>query len=323
LINFENKTKAIKGKKNITDFLDDNVIPYIDNNDRKLIIYDKSYSSSSITLYSEEEVINIILTLKENKRAEDIRRSLLAEGYISPIAINNVSLSEKEQELSELVNELKADKAKLEKRLNEFENLIKDERAQMEEERKQRAEEKDLLEKTINGLQNTIDILKKSIDENNKQKEKKGFIRTIKKWWENKFGGDNEEEQVIEEEISKNNINEYPSPESNRIRPESNPETKNIGKFKPAEVSWMKLRKGINELVITVTEIENKDKQKYWIELHTMISNKFRNGANIPSSCKIHPYNKPSKINSYTTEELLFLTEYLKEIIEKSCVNND
>ena len=315
LKDFSNKTAATKKKDNIKLLLENNNIPYreIPNN---FIIFDKKYSNSSMTLYTEEEVVNIILTIQHNEIAQKIRNDLIQQGLIDLIPINNVTLTEKEKELT----------AKCE----ELEDTISD----LKHELKASIETTENLNNTIKSLNNTIKNLEKDkqsayekgIEEGKKQVKKertknlfnniKESVKRGKKWIENKLGGEKTQAE----------IKEYPNTDSNRIKPKSNPETEKIGRFIHTEESEddkkNRLRKEVGTLVHRVANLKSKQVKIIWKNLHCTISNEFRNGNYIGKSINPdNPNSKPSIINSYTLEELEFAIEYLTEIINKKAIS--
>lgn len=303
----QEKPVAIKTGTKIKQFLEENAIPYSEGSG-KLIIYDKSYSKSSITFYSEEEVITIVLTLQNNKITEHIRKELLKQGFIHIIPINNVTLTEKEKELT----------AKCE----ELEDTISDLKKELKASRKAT----ESLNSTIQNLEKEKqDAYKAGIEEGKKQAKKekgknlfnniKDSVKKAKKWIKNKRGGDKPQAE----------IKEYPNTNSNRIKPESNPETEKIGRFTNIEESEddkkNRLRKEVGILVHRVANLKSKQVKIIWNNLHYIISNKFRNGNYIGKSRNLNnPNLKPSVINSYTLEELEFAIEYLTEIINKKAI---
>ena len=310
--NLFDKTKkpgiALRSGDKIKEFLSNNAIPYNDDVPRKLIIYDKEYSKSSITFYSEEEVITIILALQNNRITEHVRKELLKQSLIHIIPINNVALTEKEKELtakceeledtiSDLKDELKASRKATENLNNTIQNLEKEKQAAYEtgiEEGKKQARK----EKGKNLFNNIKDSVKKA-----------------KKWIENKLGGDESPQVEIKTEV-----NRYGDLDSNRIKPKADIDTNMIGKPQPINIekaSWNTLRGVINEMVISAAEIQNKDAQDLWNELHDIIRTEFRNNNRplVKRSIPGTKYTKRSFVNDYTLQELRYATTYCNEII--------
>lgn len=309
LKDYENKTIAVKKKDNIKLLLEDNDIPYkeIPNN---FVIYDKKYSNSSMTLYTEEEVVTIILSIPNNEKAQQIRTNLLQRNLIGILPINNVTLTEKEKELTALCKEQ-------EYTINELRDEIRETRKLNES----LNESNKSLNETISKFETREqDAYEKGFEEGLKQaKKENSLFNRLKKWAKNKFGGDTVEtiEEAIEEE-QKPEVYEYPDTSSNRSRPESVPEVKDLGKFIPVPSedkpkNWAELRKPMRNLVNRVAAIQNKEPQEVWRELHQLVSTKYRNGRPIPRT--VRPGYKSSQVNSYTREELEFATEYCNEII--------
>ena len=304
LKDYENKTIAVKKKDNIKLLLEDNDIPYkeIPNN---FVIYDKKYSNSSMTLYTEEEVVTIILSIPNNEKAQQIRTNLLQRNLIGILPINNVTLTEKEKELTALCKEQ-------EYTINELRDEIRETRKLNES----LNESNKSLNETISKFETREqDAYEKGFEEGLKQaKKENSLFGRLKKWAKNKFGGDAVE--TIEEQ--KPEIYEYPDTSSNRQRPESVPEVEDLGKPIPVPSedkpkNWAELRKPMRNLVNRVAAIQNKEPQEVWRELHQLVSTKYRNGRSIPRTARSG--YKSSQVNSYTREELEFATEYCNEII--------
>lgn len=304
LKDYENKTIAVKKKDNIKLLLEDNDIPYkeIPNN---FVIYDKKYSNSSMTLYTEEEVVTIILSIPNNEKAQQIRTNLLQRNLIGILPINNVTLTEKEKELTALCKEQ-------EYTINELRDEIRETRKLNES----LNESNKSLNETISKFETREqDAYEKGFEEGFKQaKKENSLFGRLKKWAKNKFGGDAVE--TIEEQ--KPEIYEYPDTSSNRQRPESVPEVEDLGKPMPVPSedkpkNWAELRKPMRNLVNRVAAIQNKEPQEVWRELHQLVSTKYRNGRSIPRTARSG--YKSSQVNSYTREELEFATEYCNEII--------
>ena len=312
LKDYDNKTMAVKRKDNIKLLLENNNIPYkeIPNN---FVIYNKKYSNSVMTLYTEEEVITIILSIPNNERAQQIRTNLIQRNLISILPINNVTLTEKEKELTLLCKEQ--------------ENTITELRDEIRETRKLNEslnESNKSLNETISKFETREqDAYQKGFEEGLKQaKKENSLFSRLKKWAKNKFGGDEEIVETKEETIKedKPEVNEYGDLNSNRIRPKSADGVRDLGKITTIRVEDLNketLRKNINNLVVRVAAIENKTSKDKWDELHREVALKYRQGR--PIIAVYDPkYRSTNKINSYNKRELVYVTKLCNEIISKA-----